>query len=437
MTTSPIFGRLSILFGVLLALALLASACGSNGAVDVTPAKLDEDATGTGSPNTADQPAESEPSDTNGHSTESDPGDAEEQPATSEPSDTSDRAPEGDPSDADTQEPSSEPPETQPGPSTPTTSNGWTRLSPAADLLYVQTVPGSRAIVAGGPGEGLLSSDGGVTWTRLDWPGEVRSAAHVDPSGQVVVVAGSSSQLGLDEKAAFRSEDAGATWDPVLIDTPVLGWFVLDSFLHAVPGHGVFASNDALETRTLLSPASIAWAEKFDPVLITTNPDNLAVFAVTSIGLGGSASVRMTRDSGTSFVQLAPEFDLWGVTIPIFTGIGPLIMSQGVGVLFSFDQGQSWFVQNQGLEQLRSLSLYLGLVDFVFPPQRSLPVVASQESIFTFNPGGWQEMAGPGPEIRALAVVRADIDGGEELLLTATDEGVWSIPTAALGRNEP
>ena len=145
------------------------------------------------------------------------------------------------------------------------------------------------------------------------------------------------------------------------------------------------------------------------------------------------ASVRLTRDGGDSFEQLAAEFELWGVTVPIFSGIGPLIMSQGVGMLFSFDQGMTWFLQNQGLEGLETDGLFSELVDFVSPPQRSLPVVASRDSIFSFSPGGWEEMAGPGAEIRALAVRRAVSGGGEELLLAATDQGVWSIPTTDLG----
>ena len=390
MTTSPICRWLWIALGALLITATLAAACSSNGAVDVTPAKPDEDLTETAEPETDDPPWESQPSDEAG---------SEE-------------------------------------PDAPADSNGWIRLSPSADLLHIETAPGGQAIVAGGQGGGLLSIDGGATWRRLDWPGELRSAAYVDPSGQVVMVAGFSSASGM-ETAAFRSEDAGVSWGPVLFDTPALAWFVVDSFLHGVPGRGVYASNDALETSTLLAQATAAWPENFDPVLITTNSADLDVFAVTSLSEAGSASVRLTWDSGRSFAQLAAEFELWGVTVPVFSAIGPMIMSQGVGVLLSFDQGETWFTQNDGLEQLQSDGLYVGLVDLVSPPQRSLPVVASRGSIFTFSPSGWQEVAGPGAEIRALAVLRAVPGGTGELLLAATDQGVWSIPTAVLGRTEP
>ena len=99
-------------------------------------------------------------------------------------------------------------------------------------------------------------------------------------------------------------------------------------------------------------------------------------------------------------------------------------MSQGVGVLFSFDQGATWFTQNQGLEELGANGLFTELGDFVSPPQRSRPVIASGDSIFSFSPSGWEERAGPGGEIRALTVREAVPGGGEELLLAATDHGV-------------
>lgn len=416
-TTSPISHRLWILLGALLIAALLAAACSSNDAVDVTPAKPDDDSSTLTEPDGEDQPSDET---INGEA--DDPGDAGA-PAETEPSEPDD----GEPVDG-------EPDEVAPTDSAPSSVNGWTRLSPAADLLHVETTPHGPAIVAGGRGEGLLSVDGGATWRRIDWPGDVRSQAFVDPSGEAISVAGFSSASGL-EGAAYRSEDGGVTWGVVLLNTPVLSWYVLDSFLHGVPGFGVYASNDALDTGTLLATASDAWPDSFDPVRITADPGNLDVFAVTSVSEGGVASVRLTRDSGASFTELAPEFELWGVTIPIFSGIGPLIMSQGVGLLFSFDQGATWFTQNQGLEELGTGGLFTELVDFVSPPQRSLPVIATGDSIFSFNPGGWNEMAGPGAEIRALAVREAGAGGSEELLLAATDQGVWSIPTADLAAN--
>ncbi len=454
MTTSLAACRLGIAVDALLIVALLAAACTSDDAIDVSPAKPNDHNSTVAELDGDDQPASSQPggdarssiADEPGHNSPSNAepnelnGSEPEQPTSSQPggdandgdarSSSADEPGRDSPSNAEPSEPNGSEPE-QPA---PLSANGWTRLSPIADLLHVETSPHGAAIVAGGHGEGMLSGDGGVTWNRIDWPGDARSKAFVDPSGKVISVAGSLSASGLED-AAYRSEDGGASWEEVLLDTPALGWFVLDSFLHGVPGFGVYASNDALETRTLLAKASDAWPNSFDPVRITAVPSYLDVFVGTCVGEGRVASVRLTRDNGASFTELASGFHLWGITVPIFSEIGPLIMSQGSGILFSFDQGATWFTQNQGLEDLGADGLFTELVGLVWPRKHSRPVVATEDSVFSFRPDGWVEMAGPGAEIRALAVRGASDGGSEELLLAATNRGVWAIPTRKLMGN--
>ncbi len=118
----------------LLIAALLAAACSSNDAIDVTPAKPDDDTGAVAEPGGEDEPASSQPSDDadNNDSDEPDPG----TPTDAEPDDGA------------------------PSETAPSSANGWTRLSPVADLLHVETTAAGQAIVAGGRGEGLLSVDG-------------------------------------------------------------------------------------------------------------------------------------------------------------------------------------------------------------------------------------------------------------------------------------
>ena len=149
----------------------------------------------------------------------------------------------------------------------------------------------------------------------------MRSEAFVYPSGEVISVAGFSSESGL-EGAAYRSEDGGASWGVVLLDTRARGWFVLDSLLHGVLdsllhgvldsllhgvlGFGVYASNDALDTGTFLAKARHARPDSFDRVRITADPRNLDVFAVTSVSEGGVASEFGAADARRwHFVQRA------------------------------------------------------------------------------------------------------------------------------------
>ncbi len=306
----------------------------------------------------------------------------------------------------------------------PASANGWRRISPIADLVDVAASGGEQHIVVAEQGRGLLTNDGGATWATLDWPGEHRTAVAIDPSGRHLVVAGFAPAASFETPALF-TQDAGFSWAEADAASPAVSWFVLDSFLYATLDLGVVASNDGGETATVLGQAGEAWPLNSVPFSVHTSPRLLDEFAVVSIGEGGRASVRLTSDGGTVWRALAADFPLFGVTVPIFSSIGPMIMSQGVGVLISFDAGETWFAQNAGLEQLASDGIFVPLRDFVFLPDVGVPVLATSDAVFAFDPSGWTEHPGPPGAIRALAVRRSAPDE----LLAATDTGLWAIRT--------
>ena len=378
--------------GLGLVFALLLSACSGNRAIDVTPAK-------------------------------------EEEPAVSEPVEEPARevTPAEEPAEPAAQQGEAAPPDPRVDPAN---VNGWERISPAGDFSDVTTSGAGANILAAGAGAGFLSTDGGTTWVALDWPGDVRSRVALDPIGLTIVVGGIAPQAGF-ETTALISTDGGSTWRDTELEAAAVSSFVLDSFLYGVPGTGIVASNDGGVRSTVVGSVDQAWSPNFDPFSIHANPRNFEQFAVVSLSEGGSAAVRITLDGGDTFQPLAADFELWGVTVPVFSSIGPMIMSQGVGMLFSFDGGFTWSEQNQGLESLLSEDrfFYQALIDLVFVPDRGIPVTATEDTVYWFNPGGWRPLPGPGGTIRALALSGSD----PPALLAATDTGIWSIATSVVG----
>jgi hypothetical protein len=422
---------------LLLLTAVLVAACSSNPAVDVNPAKDDVptraeppdeatpivDAANDAADPTADDqaneaipealadpPADEDTTVGDQPGNVVDPGDPDDEPAA-----VADR-----PDETEAAEVVSRSVEA----AAPATGNGWRRISPIADLVDVAASGGGQHVVVAEQGRGLLTNDGGATWATLDWPGEHRSAIAIDPSGRHIVVAGFAPAASFETPALF-TKDAGFTWAEANAASPAVSWFVLDSFLYATLGLGVIASNDGAETATVLGQAGEAWPANSAPFSVHVNPQSLDEFAVVSISEGGRASIRISSDGGDSWGALASEFPLFGVTVVVFSGIGPMIMSQGVGFLISFYGGTTWFVQNSGIEQLESDGIFTPLRDFVFLPLIGAPVIATSDAVFAFDPGGWTEFPGPPGAIRALAVRQSN----PEELLAATDTGLWAIPT--------
>lgn len=386
--------------GWLLALSaalLLAASCGGNDAVDVQPAKPDDEAPAL-VPADDNEPTNDVPE--------------TETPAQMEP-------------------PAGEPIGVRPVETVePEERSGWRRISPSADMVSVTTGGEGQNILGGAAGAGWLSTDGGRTWARLDWPGDQRSRAIVGVSALDIVVAGFAPASGI-ETAAVLSDDAGFTWSELELEAPAVSWYVLDSFLYAIPGLGLLATNDGGATSTLLGEPGAAWPPDFSPIDVRTNPLDLDGFMVVSHSEGGAAAVQVTADRGETYAALVQGFDLWGVTVPAYTSIGPMVMSQGVGVLMSFDQGATWTTQNAGLEGLAVEGRYPSLVDFVWLRGASRPILASDDTLYAFDPAGWRAYAGPGATIRDLVVLPA-VGEDPEQVLAATDEGIWAIPASEL-----
>lgn len=309
----------------------------------------------------------------------------------------------------------------------PAQSNGWTRISPTAGLDAVTASPDGEVLLVSLPGRGLISHDRGRSWQELDWPGELRTRAAIDSSGRFLLVAGIGSAAGLESTAVW-SRDGGRTWADTGLAAPAVAHFVVDSFLLAALDSGILASQDGGASGTVLIPNTDLDTALFEPIGIDVNARDPEEFFVVSASEGGSIRILRTPDAGETVETVADDFDLWGWTLVRFSPIGPLILSQGVGVLLSFDRGATWFVQNQGLEALAQDGRLTGLVDLAVLPNGNLPVAAGADAIFIFNPGGWERLPGPAGEIRALA-----IQGGDDpRLLAATSTGLWAFPVGRI-----
>jgi len=245
-----------------------------------------------------------------------------------------------------------------------------------------------------------------------------------------VVVAGFAPASGM-ETAALLSADAGFTWLELPFAAPAAAWYVLNSFLYAIPGQGLLATSDGGATSTLVGEPGEAWPENFTPAAVWVDPSDLNGFAVVSLSEGGAAAVQVTRDRGETYAPLVEGFDLYGVTVPLYTSIGLMVMSQGAGVLMSFDQGATWSAQNVGLEALAVGERYPSLVDFVWLRSASRPIVASADGVYAFDPSGWRFYPGPGSAIRDLAV-QGPVGEQPERVLAATADGIWAIPASEL-----
>ena len=311
----------------------------------------------------------------------------------------------------------------------PAEVNGWIRISPPGDFYDVVAAPDGQVILSVELGEGLISRDGGRSWDAIDWPGERRSRVAIDPSGQRLVVGGISSAAGFETTVVW-SADGGRSWVNSGRGAAAVAHYTVTSFLFHTSDAGLLASEDGGLTGTTLVDAALLGAGLYDPFGVSINPRNPDDFFVISVSEGGTVRIVRTLDGGVSVEAVADGFALWGRSEVHYSAIGPMIMSQGVGVLLSFDQGATWFEQTLGLEDLATEGLFTGIVDFTVLPASSIPIVAAGDAIYRFNPGGWEILAGPGGEIRALAVQQ----GEAPRLLAATSDGLWAIPVEVVAR---
>ena len=297
----------------------------------------------------------------------------------------------------------------------------WVRISPEADAQYL-SVGAPDVILLAEFGKGWLTRDGGATWVRLDWPGDLRISVAVDPSGMTIVAGGLHVAVQLEPTVVW-SNDGGTTWiDSGRAARPVR---YREDDIFFVGGHpaGLLASNDGGASGAVLLDADVL--ETATRVIrgIALNPLDPSDLGVTMADISGNGSrILRTRGSGAVSV-LAAEFGLADRTVLRYGAAGRLyIVSQGVGVLISEDDGVSWRIDNRGLEALLQDGRYPALLDLaVVLGQREVVVLATADGLFTLSDAGWAALEGPGGIMRSLEVR----PGPEPSLLAATSDGLW------------
>ena len=304
---------------------------------------------------------------------------------------------------------------------------GWVRLSPAGDFREVVVSVNGGTIVLSEAGGGLISRDGGSSWVAVDWPGEVRTRAAVDADGETVLVAGIGLAAGF-EGTGVISRDGGTSWVDTGVAAQAVRYVAGDEFLVATAERGVVRSGDGGATgATVIANADLE-AGVLAPIGVFVNPRDAAEIYVAAASEGGTVRLFRTVDGGETVSVVVGELPLWGWTVVRFSSIGPMILSQGVGVVFSFDGGDSWFVQNQGLESFEESGLFMALLDMAVIPESGIPVLATTAGLRRFTPGGWEVVEGPGGAVRALAVqVRGTDSGSGTQLLAVTETGLWAL----------
>ena len=312
---------------------------------------------------------------------------------------------------------SAPPPATPSAP--PAASPGWALFSPPGDFWAITAGEGGAVLLASSRGSGLLSFDGGRNWNAVDWPGDARLRAAVSSNGLYILVAGIGALAGFDYTAVW-STDAGLTWTDSGRSVQAVVAQAQALFLAAGSPDGLFSTSDGGASGPVLIPKS---DPNFDPVDIAVNPRNPDDIVLLSVSEGGTFRLDHTPDRGATVAALDLGVGLFGGTKVAFLPVGYMVMSQSAGVLFSFDGGATWAVQNQGLETLQRDGFFDTFVDLVVLPDSNVPVLATRDGLYRFDPGGWEALGGPGAEIRAITV----LPGPQLAILAATPAGVFRL----------
>jgi hypothetical protein len=229
-------------------------------------------------------------------------------------------------------------------------------LGPVLSLAFVPDGDG-EVLLAGLVGRGILrSADGGATWTPAD------DGPRANLLGALAVSPGFADDRTLFagglEDGVTVSVDGGATWEPRndgLDDTTVMGLavspdYARDRTLIAATGSGLYRSDDAAAT----------WR----PVLREAIPTTLGAIAAVSTGAGRPARVLAavvggqllaSDDVGESWRSLGEPFDGEVISIAaspqyardrtLFVGVAHRLDDEGVGELAlwrSTDGGARW-----------------------------------------------------------------------------------------------
>jgi ligand-binding sensor domain-containing protein len=244
----------------------------------------------------------------------------------------------------------------------------WTLLNEPVwklDLMVLASDSKSRLFAGTQSGTTYRSTDGGVSWVKLDLtdPHFVMRTIFVDRNDRIFRSLGG---LGIQ-----RSTDQGNTW--TLVSTDDVASIDSDStgMLFGGTGGGVTRSSDE-GTTWQITPGAYA--------LAITALDNGIVLAS---GLNGE--IMRSVDHGVNFASISTTPQ--GVVTALSTGSGGLVFagSFAYGVFRSVDRGKSWMEADSGVTSRAINSLLIGPNGEVF--------VATQHGVFKSVDNGesWTE----------------------------------------------
>lgn len=352
----------------------------------------------------------------------------------------------------------------QPSPTTPQSAGGpsdyrWSQVGLAGQKIQDIAIPaGSTEALAAGPGGVWKAGYSYTAWTPMNVKLSGRTSGVAAAGPDAIIVTSNTGCASGAPAFAFRSKDAGDTWQPVTSQVIPFRVVIANSQLaFGTTCSGVAKSTDAGATWTAIPNSGIT---NYDPGAIAIGPDGKSIY-VAYYSEGGVARIMRSNEDGTAWTEITPK----GVELraPVIFATAPVTQGhpeQG-GVYMATSPGQVWFLQEGAADwapgkannpksdkpeaDYQITALYVDTTNTeeynkpgpVLYAARALPGNSAMQplGVFRSTNGGqtWDQM-GTGIEKQVvnslvlapqnLAVAARTI----ETLLAGTDDGVWSAP---------
>ncbi|MEW6296455.1 MAG: hypothetical protein AB1671_01770 [Thermodesulfobacteriota bacterium] len=245
----------------------------------------------------------------------------------------------------------------------------WTAINAGLADLFVTTLAldplAPSTIYAGTWGAVFKSVDGGAHWTRasLNFLGSV-TALVIDPTAPHVLYA--TTEAFGQSTAIFKSTDGGETWVRKVSFVGALVTLAIDpvnpTTLFAGGGSALLKTTDGGESWTNIGdsfpPGGGIRTLAIDPVDSETLYAGTNTSTVSNDRLFEGGGVLKSTDGGVTWT--ATNFPDLGVSIVRLDPTNPAILyagTTGSGVFKSTDRGMNWAAMNNGLRNLRILTL--------------------------------------------------------------------------------